>query len=62
MESKWISIETLPEIAGYYLVCFKTEYIYACRVVFFSKKANQFSSEHEISHWIELPDAPADGV
>jgi hypothetical protein len=47
-----------PEIAGYYMVCNKDNFILSVSAAYYSKKGNYFSSDCLTTHWAKLPKAP----
>ena len=59
--NKWISVKNgLPEIKGYYLVCYYDSYFdsYGIDIVYFRGKSQWAKCNKYITHWMPLPEPP----
>ena len=59
--NKWISVKNgLPEIKGYYLVCYYDSYFdsYGIDIVYFRGKTVWAKNNKYITHWMSLPEPP----
>lgn len=62
--NKWINVkDRLPEMKGYYLVCYHYPYIdrYDIDIVYFRGKSQWAKRNEYITHWMPLPKPPKDG-
>lgn len=57
--SEWISVkDRLPEMKGYYLVCYPFYNRQEINIVYFRGKSQWAKCSKYITHWMPLPEPP----